>query len=260
MNNKLIKFLIILNGLMLPLLLGFGIFMIVKEFLPRRQVQYQQSGLIVGEDLEEAKKDSIVWQGLDYDMPEEIYNSPNFLLKVGVRDYKKGEDISKLLYSKPSKGYYNSNTDLVNVVFLDKNYNVIRSLLDKKASISTIGTRDVAHEILGERIKSYSTITYLIAFEDNNGDGKLNSEDYEDLYISNLSGGNFTQVTKGVDVQNWVVDHDKGKVLVKYKERTNQEEEHRDEKYAIYSINDKKLTLMSGVNEELKKLESIIRE
>ena len=54
MKNKYIKFLIILNGTLLPLILVFLLFQITKDLFKSKD-NYRNEGVIVGEVLEEAK-------------------------------------------------------------------------------------------------------------------------------------------------------------------------------------------------------------
>ena len=79
-TNKFIKFLIIVNGLMLPVLVGFGIFQVSKELFPNRKKF--PDGIILGEELKEAKKDSVTLQGLKYYSPRDLYNSKNTYLPI----------------------------------------------------------------------------------------------------------------------------------------------------------------------------------
>ena len=254
MNNKFIKFLIILNGVMLPVLLGFAIFQIAKDFFPRQQV-VQERGITMSDELEETETDDIPEQGLEYGMTEGIYNSTNFMLKVSIENYRKSEDKINMSYYSGEE-YFRSYSNLINVIFLDEKYEVIRTLLDKKASISKIGMRGENYTTFGDPLKSYSTITYKIAFEDTNGDGKLNEDDDHDLYVSNLSGGEFTQVTTGIDVKEWSVYHETGMIFIRYAERT--QEEQKETKFASYSIKDKKFKKLNGLNGELQKIRTKI--
>jgi hypothetical protein len=255
MNNKFIKFLIILNGVMLPIFLGFGIYQLVKDFYPRQEIT-QQRGLSVSDDVETSENELEPLQGLNYSMPDEVYNSTNFLLKVYIEDYTKDSEIVYMYDDRDS--YFQSYSNLVNVIFLDKDRQVIRTLLDKKASIKTIGTRRANSDIFGEPLKSYSTITYKIAFEDTNKDGKLNENDDHDLYVSNLSGGDLTQITKGIEVKGWIVYHEEQVIMIRYSERVNKEKKDQEEQFAVYSIKDKTLKPLNGLNNELQKLRATI--
>ena len=257
-NNKFIKFLIILNGLMLPVLLGFAIFQISKEFFPRNQPIQQKRDLIVGEELEEAKKDSIAWQGLEYEIAENKHRGKGFYVKVGVKDYVEGKKYSKLVSNYSGGNYYEHTSD-INVIFLDENYNVIRSLLDKRASVSHVSL-DYSHVNNKNKDEKHTVIIYKIGFEDTNKDGKLNYLDKHDLYFSGLLGENLTQITEDINIVDWTVDYKKETVFISYTENSDEREEHKDVKFKIYSIKTKKMKELGQLNDELKKLEKIIRE
>ncbi|MFY0604007.1 MAG: hypothetical protein JXQ93_08655 [Flavobacteriaceae bacterium] len=257
MNNKFIKFLIILNGVMLPILLGFGIYQLAKEFFPK-QIQQQERGLIVGDDLEENKKDSIAWQGLEYDFPEEIYNSTGFLIKVGVKDYTKGKSTLNLYSKYAGDGYYYGYLSLVNVVFLDKNYQVMGSLLDKKASITEVSPQRKRNKNDTDTDITVKYIGYLIAFKDTNNDGKLNSLDHHDLYLSDLRGGNFKKVSNNIDIQSFNYIQSNSQIFIRYTNRENIREEHKKTRFAIYDIQSSKFLNLSSIDLELDKLEKII--
>ena len=82
MNSKFIKFLIILNGIMLPLLVGFGFYRIIVEFFPDKN--NFPDGIILGKEFEDAKKDSLALQGLKYYSPVDLYNSKNKYRLTGL--------------------------------------------------------------------------------------------------------------------------------------------------------------------------------
>ena len=254
-TNKFIKFLIIVNGLMLPVLVGFGIFQVSKELFPNRKKF--PDGIILGEELKEAKKDSVTLQGLKYYSPRDLYNSKNTYLPISLLTYEEEKRINKLASVANDIG--DPLLKFVNVIFLDKNYQVITSLLDRKASIFQIEPQRKNYKLeRNELDKTVKYIAYLIAFEDSNKDGKLNSADNHDLYLSNLSGKNLKKVTNNINLDRFEFINSNSQIFIKYTERENIREEHKKQKFAIYDIESSKLLNMSSINKELDNLEKII--
>ncbi|UZR95680.1 hypothetical protein [Chondrinema litorale] len=247
--TKFVRVLIIINGLMLPVILCFLFYQMIKSFLPKED-KYHEEGLIVGEELEQAKCDTLALQGIHYDYPEPIYNSPNYYLPISAMTYKEAKDLRKVMSSAGDLSM--SFLQIFNVVFLDSNYQVIRNLLDKKAFISDINIP------WGDREKvdrSIQNIAYEIAFEDSNNDGKLNNYDNMDLYISDLDGGNLLQVTKNIDVKSYEFINYHKDLLIRYKERNDEREEHKKVKFAFYNITTSSFKSLSELNNHLDELE-----
>lgn len=254
-TNKFIKFLIILNGLMLPILVGFGIYQITKEFFPNKK--NYPNGIIIGDELQEAKKDSVSLQGLKYYTPNDLYNSKNKYLPISLLTYEEEKEIYKAASVANDIG--DALLKYVNVVFLDEKYQVITSLLDRKASILKIEPQRKNYNLeRNELDKTVKYIAYLIAFEDSNKDGKLNSADNHDLYLSNLSGKNLKKVTNNINLDRFEFTNSNSQIFIKYTERENIREEHKKQKFAIYDIESSKLLNLSSIDKKLDDLEKII--
>ena len=254
-TNRFIKFLIILNGIMLPILVGFGIYQISKEFFPKQNKE--PSGVIVGEELLEAKKDSVALQGLKYYSPRYLHNSENKYLPISLLTYEEEKRINKLVSVANDIG--DPLLKFVNVVFLDENYQVITSLLNKKASIFKIEPQRKDYKLERNEIdETVKYIAYLIAFEDSNKDGKINSKDNHDLYLSNLSGKNLIKVTENINIDRFEFINSNSQIFIKYTNRENIREEHKKQRFAIYNIESSKLLNMSSIDKELDILEKII--
>lgn len=254
-TNKFIKFLIILNGIMLPFLVGFGIYQIVKEFFPKQN--NEAKGIIVGEVLQEAKKDSLALQGLKYNTPIELYNSKNTYLPISLMTYKEEKQINKFRSLANDVG--DALLKYVNVIFLDENYQVVTSLLDKKASILDIEVQRKDYKYKNNEVdKTVKFIVYLIAFKDSNNDGKLNSIDNHDLYISDLNGENLKRISKEIDIKRFEFIKSNSQIFIKYTDRAIVTEEHKKQKFAIYDIKSMKFLNMSSIDKELDKIEKLI--
>lgn len=255
MNNKFIKFLIILNGIMLPILVGFGIYRIVVEFFPSKNDF--PDGIILGKEFEEAKKDSLALQGLKYYSPTDLYNSKNKYLPISLLTYEEEKEIYKTASLANDIG--DALLKYVNVIFLDENYQVISSLLDKKASILEIEPQRKRYSYRDEEIDTtVKYIAYLIAFEDSNKDEKLNSADYHNLYISTLDGKNLKRVTENINIERFEFINSNSQIFIKYTNRENIREEHKKQRFAIYDIESSKFLNMSSIDKEIDNLEKII--
>ena len=255
MSNKFIKFLIILNGIMLPILVGFGMYQISKEFFPNKN--NFPDGIILGKELQEAKKDSVALQGLKYYNPRELYNSKNKYLPISLLTYDEEKRINKMASVANDIG--DGLLKFVNVIFLDENYQVITSLLNKKASILQIEPQRKSYSLeRNELDKTVKYIAYLIAFEDSNKDGKLNSADNHDLYLSNLNGKNLKKVTSNINLDRFEFTNSNSQIFIKYTDRDDIKEEHKKQRFAIYDIESSKLINMSSIDNELGNLEKII--
>ena len=132
-------------------------------------------------------------QGLDYDWPVSIYNSENYYLRINVGTYQEAKKLGLAASSSNdlSWSFYN----IINIIFLDKDYNVIGTLVDRKASIIKMEQMYPRRDIEGVD-KTVKYIAYLIGFEDTNEDGMLNASDFHDLYLSDLNWKALLQVTK----------------------------------------------------------------
>lgn len=256
MKNKFIKFLIILNGTLLPLILCFVLYQISKDFFKGNNDSYEQ-GVILGEELEEAKKDSVALQGLRYYSPNSLYNTENMYLPVSLLTYQEKKRLSKAAAS--ANDFNEEFLKYVNVIFIDKNYKVIRSLVNKKASIKQIEEQRKTNGYNNtEPDLSIKYIAYMIAFEDSNQDGKLNSSDNHDLYLSDLSGGNLKKVTNNIEIQNFEFINSNSQIHIYYVDRNEVREEHKRTKMAIYNIEKGEFKELKSIEAELDKLEKII--
>lgn len=240
---------------MLPILLGFGIYQMLKDAFPKKE--RIERGIVVGEELEKAKKDSIALQGLYYREPQSLYNSSNLYMPISTLTYTEGKILNGFVSS--ANDFDSSFFKFANIIFLDDNYQLINSLLEVKASILEINPQDKSTPYEDKSIdKSAKYIGYLIGFEDSNNDGKLNSLDFHDLYISDFYGKNLTKVTNGLDVVSFDFIKSNTQIFIKYKRRENIREEHKRELFTIYDIYKSKYLDLSSLNKELDRLEKII--
>jgi hypothetical protein len=256
--NKFLKIIWSVNGVILLLVfLLAGVLVLVQLFDSFRF--RSQPEIIVGKELEKAKAEGLILQGLTYDEPRPVLYTDLYILPVSVKTYENPKDANSNRFSlKSSSAEEYSN--VVNVIFLDKSFNTESVLLDKKGFIEAFRYPS------SQRIYPYHTdsedtvqhhITYLIAFEDSDKDGALNEQDYSDLYLSDLNGKNLRPITTGVNISEYYFV-DRNQILIKYTRRGNQAAEHKKESFALYSIKENQLKDLTSLHDTLNKLEDII--
>lgn len=248
--TKFEKSLLIINGIMFPSIFLFTLIKNVYESIDKEE----NSGLIVGEELNSAIDENKALQGIFFEELNGIYNSSNYYLPISVGTFEEAREISRGKISGNNFSY--SESQIVNIVFLDKNLEVSRTLLDKKACITGIDIKYKYHEDDENVDTNYKYLAYLIAFSDNNNDGFLNSSDYQDLYISNLDGQELVQVTQDKDIESYEIDNQKNEILITYKDRkSKRKREHRLKQFCIYDIQTKQTKELVSLNKKLLELE-----
>jgi hypothetical protein len=253
--SKIIKSLIIINGLLIPILL---IVIVYKTFESQADNYYgtEPVGIDVGEDFKNANKDSLALQGIVYNEPVQVYNSKNYYLTIGVMTYQEARDFKNAVSSAGDMNPYDYQ-NYFNVIFLDKDFNYVRELLSRKASISYVYVNDKYYDYNNKNFVDTTAkhIAYMIGFEDSNKNGKLDVDDDHDLFISSLDGSNLIQVTKGISVRNFEFINGNKEILINYKDRNSIKDEYKRIKFAKYNIVDKRLSFMKELDDKLDALE-----
>ncbi|MBV6641192.1 MAG: hypothetical protein KI791_10755 [Cyclobacteriaceae bacterium] len=284
--TKILNIIWLINGFFF--LIGLPILM-WKIIEPNRYAEYDNTheSLIIGDALDEAKKKGMVIQTVDYDKPQEVTNSPYFMLPIYAKTYESPldlgmieDDFEDIMFIPPTEqpgpgtdgkskivrnfSYYSSNRHVVNILFLNYNYEVIRTLLVEKAFISSFRIPEQDYWIKSNGIVSKDTtiknITFQIAFEDTNNDGKLDDNDNNDLYISDLDGDNFKKVTEGIDIINYHFMKNNSELLIEFHNRSEKKEEYKRKLFATYTIPTETLSMLSEVHERLQKIDESIRD
>ncbi len=247
--DRFIKILAIINGIVIPI---FVVFFIYSYYASRSNDYYpsEPESIVVGDELEKAKRDSLVLQGISYEEPMRIYNSTNMFLAISALTYQQ----AKAAWSdRDSAGDYDpGNFNYVNILFLNKDYEPIGKLLDRKASISEISDpgSPVHFGLNSDGVvdTTVKNIAYRIGFEDTNKDGRLNSGDDHDLYISDLDGKHLTRVTANKHVIQYYFINSNKEIFIRYQERNELRAEYNPVKFGLYNIS-------TGIFKELKNVE-----
>lgn len=228
MNNKFIKILIIINGILIPIL----IIILLTEFVQSKfkendfdspNVEYSNQNL----DLPKLK------ETIRYSSIQKIPNSDYFIVaKYLVLDDKPSYGDYDLIipYTVPDK--------TINILFLDKNYNVVRKLLEKDSSIKKmfISKSYLNKEETQDKLKYLS---FYIAKEDTTGDDEINEYDQHYIYVSDLNGENLTKVTdREINQYQWISEGQE--LLLQFEEKDKNDNEKL--RYGIYNIEKKSMT------------------
>jgi hypothetical protein len=226
---------------------------VLKPFSPKQE--YYEEGIIVGDETIKAITDSIALQGLAFDTPIEVYNSSNYYLPISVMTYEEAKDLKKM---ESSAGDINiSFFNIMNVIFLDKDYNVIGNLLDRKASIILIEMPYFDRNDK-DKEKTIKNIAYLIGFYDTNNDGKINSLDKHDLYLSDLNGQKLIKATENIDIETFDFIKSNTQLFIKYKERSYLREEHKRLKFGLYDIGKSEFNELLSLNKSINDIEKLL--
>jgi hypothetical protein len=257
--TRFVKTLIIINGLIIPAAVCFLLYKFISESL--RDDSYQAESIIVGEDLGKAKKDSLALQGITYETPLTIYNSTNYYLPISVMSYEEAKDLktsegTQFKLGRTSGNNYVSYSNYFNILFFDKDYKVTGQLLEKKASITEIFMNIPSSGYQQEIDKSVKNMAYIIGFDDSNKDGKLNSSDFHDLYISDLEGKNLTKVTSQKDVIDFNFMNSNTEIFIRYKDRNEIKEEYKHIKFGLYTIGTGTFKELNEIEQKLLEIES----
>jgi hypothetical protein len=258
--TKFMKTLIIINGILIPLIIIISVVSIVIN-LHQSSNNGTNEGVFTDNVIQ---KDTglIQLQGVDYSIPEKIAGTNIYCLKIAIKTFDKpknlGIKIGSIVPSLKSSAEYNQ---FVNIVFLDKNYNVIQTLLNRKASIIDVEAPDISTVDGVDKIdKSVQNLAYLIVFMDTNKDGVLDDKDNSDLYISDIKGQGLTCILKNKDIQSLNFIDSNSKLLISYKEKTNSSKEYIYDKFAIYDFKVKDLRMLNGISTEIGRVEKILKQ
>lgn len=269
LENKLLQKLLIINGLLFPIILIFMLFSFIKsEFFKGNK--YNEStyieegdGMIVGKKLKEANDKKVALQGIYfYQNAEEIFNSENYYLQLSINIYEEAKQFESAASSAGDINLF-AFLNTCNILFLDKEHRFLSLLLNKKASIREMHIQRSYIKVDDEKEIPDSTmqnIVYQIGFEDTNKDDVLDKQDAHDLFISDLAGKNLIQVTQNIDIEDFRFQKNHSELFITYKDRSNEREEYKRKKFAIYNIKTNTLKKLTDIDKALDEFEKIIRQ
>jgi len=256
--SKFVKTLIIINGLLIPAIAVIVLGSYLWNFLGIGN-NYNAGGINT-ENFVVKDKDTLLIQGTEYGDPMRIYNSSNYYIEVNAKTYNEPPSKSMFSGSVNFEGGSPSDydLDLMNILFLDNEFKPIRRLLDEKAYISSTS---FSTEHWNQKLDStVLNIFYRITFEDSNNDGVLNYLDNDELYMTDLGGKYLTQITNGIDIDDYEVIKNGRQIIITYNKRSGVREEYKIQRYALYDIDQKKLQYLDDINKALMDINKILIE
>jgi hypothetical protein len=210
--------------------------------------------VIVGKDFEKARKEGLALQGIEYGDPTPIYRSDLFLITISAKTYQTPKDLGGSGLYKSS--YAEEESAVINALFLDAKLNVINTLTDKKIFIKSLVYPSKDYEGYYSDTVQHNII-YTIATQDTDSSGTIGFSDDDDLYISELDGSNFRQITKNIDVASHTF-LDSDRILIRYRTRNEQPEEHKRVFFALFWIKENKLEELTSLEKALDNVEKTL--
>ena len=255
--TRFVKTLIIINGILIPLV--FVVFFVFLFFSLNNSGRYKEPETgVMTKNVVQKDSNIVARQGLEYTAPSLIKGTENYCITVSVKTYEHAEPINRRITKLSYLNSENDETDYFNVIFLDKNYNVLRRLLNKKASITYLEQAKNDESLKID--SSVKNIAYRIVFEDTNQDGILNNKDLSDLYISGVAGDNLTKITSNINIKSVDFYNKNTMLFLEYTDRKNEPDEYKDLKFATYSIQERKLTMLNGISKEVSNIKEILNK
>lgn len=262
--DKYLKIIGLIVGILLLLILPFGLHSIIKDTFSPSEYEYASAygeSLQIGDEQKKAIKEGKMIQGLVYDGIEKIHGTLYRILPLSAKKFNKPKDIDKFYaefeHTRSRAGDMNMGSIFgnVNIIFLDDDYNVINTLLDRKGYISQYASAGLYNYQKKELDPTIKNIAYLIAFNDSNEDGLLNEVDHHDLFISNIDGSNLKQITSNLEVLEFEFINDNEEIYIVYQKRDSIESEFKRKLFAKYKIHEDTLVEFVGIHHKILELE-----
>lgn len=232
----------------------------------------------------EEEKDKFL-QSIYYSNPIKIDYFDNFIVEVypktldkekeALRKDDENDNLDEVKRIRKGKGYdYEEEyreKKVFNILFMDKDYQNVTLLLDKKALILSYKSPSVwisdeknqkkyeNKQVDSTQFKKYSFFLYDIVFEDTNKDGKLTQEDKSNYYISDVYGKNFRAIAQNIEVVKYEFLPDKNMLFFTYFERNNNKRDKK-RKFGIYSLENNTFAPLEKIHKALQKVEKILIE
>lgn len=256
--NKFIKTLIIINGIIIPIVILTIFFFFMKEviFGPHYKSDSKDGVNLKNKEVNEAG-DTLILQGIDYYEPQRVYNSEYYYMAIEPKTYEQPENIGRNSKFSRIPALKSSHNGCLNYIFLDKDFNCIGKLVNKKASVLIISQTEYYPEKVDTTIKN---IAYLISYSDSNNDGLLNELDKHDLYISNLNGSNLVKVTNDLEIVNCSFINNNRELLITFKDNDAKKNEYKNKRFAVYNIKQNRLKILTSIDDSINEILGILNK
>ena len=224
MNNKFIRILIIINGILIPIFIGFLLVsFIISEIKSKKETVWAD-----GKYLEQVNEFEV-----KYDSPKNLPNSENYYVaiqKIYADQYNlyTGDDLLNQIPSNTS-----------NIIFLDKNFNVKGKILSREGSILNM----YVPKMETKEENSVGYISYFIADSDTNSDDRIDRNDQHYVYLSDLNGENLKQISdRKVSQYKWI--NDNSQLLLTFKKG----EADTNLEFGVYDVGTGKIEQTKSLN------------
>jgi uncharacterized protein YxjI len=160
------------------------------------------------------------------DLPIQMEGTNYLIHPVGdLRVYEKGtkarygsSSVNDVSFTISNLGEYEITGYLQNLKFQKVDSDSIRPLTDKPILILTATYLKKVAEKTQNRV-----MVYTLTDSDTNKDGKIDTSDIKTLYLSNISGENFTKVSEDLqELVDWSLIESKNRLYFRTIEDTNQ--------------------------------------
>ncbi len=187
--------------------------------------------------------------------PIKLGNTEHYAMPVFISYF----EISEKLHGGFGSDSYRDKdlhvNDPSNIIFFDQQLNVTTILLNKKALIKNwhypVPEEDNHLASIHQPMKF---ILYDIAFVDTNQDGQLDEYDQSDLFISNLDGSGFTQITEGLQITDYDFLNDYSVILIQAASDTPK----KNLVFYKYTLNDRQLTGLESIGNSIQQIETML--
>ena len=232
MNSKLIRTLIIINGILIPIFILYVFGSIVYE-------KFEKNEPIELDNSFEFENQNLSKFSIQNSEPIQIPNSEFYYITVEKKYQSQYGEIDIDIENSPNMVRQNT----INVLFLNKQQSEIGKLLPENGSITSMSVLNRFTEN-SEELKQIKHIAYYIATKDTNEDGIIDSADQHYVYLSDLNGKNLKKVTDlKVKKFQWL-NQGKEMILTLYKKDND-----NDFDYAIYNLETNEIRPTEKLNE-----------
>ena len=198
MKSKFIRILITINGILLILI--FLTYEIIYKELKKSNSNNNDFDEYQSEVIQEEPELNEEFEIL-LSSAFKIPNSENYMI-ASYKYFDKQNGYPESEFHPP----YSVPTYTTNITFLDREFNSIGKLLDKKGSVKSMY---IPYEYSSRRkvLEELKYLSFYIATEDTNEDGTINLSDEHHLYVTELNGKKLTKVTdKKLRQYQWIND------------------------------------------------------
>ena len=226
MNSKLVRILLIINGILIPafLIYIFGIIYLERE-LNKKQNEGSELNLKRYEEAKNKPSETFI----SHSGPFSIPTTPFSYLTVEMETEEDQFYVEEIpIDFKTRANGVRGKT--VNILFLDANQNQLRPLLAENGLIVYMSVANKNEALSG--IGKINHIAYVLAASDTNGDKKITNSDQLDAYISDVDGQNLKQITDG-NFKNFAWLHKSNQLLL----TLTTQDSLQNLKYAVYDLN-----------------------